>query len=176
MTVESRPHSFFVVFGKSNGYMNDVWEFDTLKNAWTKAEFASDSPVPSRRFGHAVVEYNGDVYIYGGFDDFGLTCNDVWRYDVEARRWTPILHLQSEAPEAMHHCAAVYQGSLLVWGGSDTRNDSLYEFRFGSGSWSPVAVRSPPSQRPRLKWGARSFVWEDDFYVVGGTDSLVCHR
>ena len=161
--------TMFVLFGKSNGYMNDVWQYDVKTHVWCKAESTAG---PSRRFGHATVEYGGDIYIYGGFDDFGLTCNDVWRYEVFANRWTAVLHLQSEAPDAMHHTAAVYQGSLLVWGGSDAA-DALYEFRFGSNIWSKVQVRS--TQRPRPKFGSRCFVHEDDLYIVGGTDSLVCH-
>lgn len=166
--------ALYIFSGKSNGYLNDIWRYDTRLSVWHRLPPVT-GPAPSRRYGHTVVEFGGDLYLFGGFDDMGLTCNDVWRYSPSLNLWTPELHLQSEAPDALHHVAATYQGSLLVWGGMDA-SDALYEFRFGSKSWSTVQVRTPPELRPRPKWGAQCFVWDDCFYVVGGTDALVCHR
>ena len=154
--------SFLLLFGKSNGYMNDVWEYQVSSRLWRRAPVPADgaASLPSRRYGHSAVSWGGDVYVFGGFDDFGLRCNDIWRYERSCNRWTAVLHLQSEAPDVLHHCAATYQGSMLVWGGMDNRQQ-LYEFRFGSQSWSAVQVRSPPALCPRPKWGAACFMWED---------------
>ena len=129
--------SFYVLFGKSNGYMNDLHRFDPAARRWERIE--SHNSAPSRRYGHAAVEWGGDVYVYGGFDDFGLRCNDLWKFDCARREWSAVLHLQSEAPEALHHAAVVYQGSMLVWGGVEAASD-VHEFRFGSRSWSRVQV------------------------------------
>ncbi len=196
---------FYVLFGKSNGYMNDVHRFDPAARRWDKID--SENSAPSRRYGHTVVEWGGDIYVFGGFDDFGLRCNDLWRFDCERREWSAVQHLQSEAPDALHHAAVVHQGSMLVWSGIEAGND-VFEFRFGSRSWSKgedgllflcysvlttlavsfwcpdtvslfavskVQVRSPASARPRPKWGHRCFCWEDSLYVVGGTDAVMGH-
>jgi hypothetical protein len=163
---------FYVLFGKSNGYMNDVHRFDPATRRWERIEPLNSAP--SRRYGHSAVEWGGDVYVYGGFDDFGLRCNDLWKFDAARREWSAVLHLQSEAPEALHHAAVVYQGSMLAWGGTEAASD-LYEFRFGSRSWSRVRVRSPASSLPRPKWGHRCFCWDDCLYVIGGTDSVMGH-
>jgi hypothetical protein len=161
----------YVFFGKSNGYMNDVWVYNTMKNVWKKIE--SKTEPPSRRYGHTVVEWSGDIYIYGGFDDFGLRCNDLWKYKCELNTWTPVIHLHSTAPDALHHSSVVYQGSMLVWSGMEGSSD-LYEFRFGSRSWSKVVTTS--QQCPRPKWGHKSFMYEDCMYVVCGTDSILTHN
>jgi hypothetical protein len=156
--------SFYVFFGKSNGYMNDVHRYDTVACKWTKIESGNDPP--SRRYGHSVVEWNGDVFVFGGFDDFGLRCNDLWKFEVARSEWTPMLHLQSEAPDALHHSAVstkdlywnrkakkrvglekvICQGSMLAWGGMDASSD-LHEYRFGSRSWAAVKVECERKQK-----------------------------
>lgn len=159
----------YVFFGKSNGYMNDVYRYHIDRRLWERVDCKDG---PSRRYGHSVVEWSDDIYVYGGFDDFGLRCNDVWRYNWRTNEWTPLLHLQSEAPEALHHSAVVYQGSMLVWGGAEAGSE-LHEYRFGSHTWSRVLVRG---QAPRARWGHRAFVFEDCMYVVGGSDAVLCHN
>lgn len=133
--------SFFVFFGKSNGYMNDVHRFDTAARKWQKIECECEDQ-PSRRYGHSVVECHGDVLVFGGFDDFGLRCNDLWLFEVlsgSSGRWTLMRHLQSEAPEALHHGATASEGSMIVWGGMDATSE-IFEYRLGSRSWSAVKV------------------------------------
>ena len=36
---------------------------------------------PNKRYGHSAVVYRGSMYIFGGYDDFGLKCNDLWQLD-----------------------------------------------------------------------------------------------
>jgi hypothetical protein len=151
------------------GYMNDVYCFDTVSRKWKKLECGN---APSRRYGHSVVEVNGDILVFGGFDDFGLRCNDMWSFKVSTCEWTPMLHLQSEAPEALHHSAAICQGSMLVWGGMDASSD-VHEYRLGSRSWSVVKIRATLTPRP--KWGHRLFARAGELYLLGGTDALMGH-
>ncbi len=167
---------FYIFFGKSNGYMNDVHAFDTSTRKWRKIEPENATPenTPSRRYGHSVVELNGDVLVFGGFDDFGLRCNDLWRFCVSKSEWSPMLHLQSEAPDALHHAAALCNGSMLVWGGLDATADVL-EYRLGSRSWSPVKIRAASAPMPRPKWGHRMVSSGNELFVVGGTDGVIGH-
>lgn len=85
--------------GKSNGYMNDLYSFDfsmlfsskTKNNKkylyfikletkeWTEIIPQGKERI-SRRYGHSAVIYNDSMYIVGGYDDFGLTCNDLWEF------------------------------------------------------------------------------------------------
>lgn len=104
----------YVLFGKSNGYHSDVHRFDTMLGAWERIEApAVGVETPSKRYGHSVVQWRGDLYVFGGFDDFGLRCNDLWRYEWKRNSWSLIANLQSiEAPAAMHHCAVVLDVSV----------------------------------------------------------------
>ena len=33
------------------------------------------------RYGHVAAVYNERMYIFGGYDDFGLKCNDLHEFD-----------------------------------------------------------------------------------------------
>ena len=45
----------------------------------------------NKRYGHSAVIYNESMYIFGGYDDFGLSCNDLWEFNFgeDALFYTP---------------------------------------------------------------------------------------
>ena len=45
---------------------------------WT--EIIAKGQKISKRYGHSAVVYNDSMYVFGGYDDFGLTCNDLWEF------------------------------------------------------------------------------------------------
>src|SRR5690242_12559466 len=69
-----------------------------------------------------------------------LCCRASLRSELFPKEWCLVQNLQSEAPDALHHSAVVYKGSMLVWAGTESTN-ALYEFRFGSRSWSRIQVK-----------------------------------
>jgi hypothetical protein len=53
---------------------------DTLK--WT--EIQAKGSQPTKRYGHTAVVYQGAMYVFGGYDAFGLACNDLWHFNFGA--------------------------------------------------------------------------------------------
>ncbi len=124
----------YVLFGKSNGYLNDVHRWNLAAGRWERLECrlfggalpgrrltarcdnteeaATHSRIPAsatatrwcstavRLFAQsssccgAQCFEKGDLYVYGGFDDFGLRCNDLWQYSHKTNTWTLITTLQ----------------------------------------------------------------------------------
>ena len=68
-----------------------VLTFQVTKS-WKKLNVPGETP--AKRYGHTAVVYNGRMYVYvrmaalnlftysryGGYDDFGMRCNDLWEY------------------------------------------------------------------------------------------------
>jgi len=35
---------------------------------------------PTKRYGHSAVVYNSNMYVYGGYDDFGYKSNEIFEF------------------------------------------------------------------------------------------------
>jgi len=160
-------HKMIICGGKSNGYMNDVYSYDFRTREWEEIVAQGDTRM-NKRYGHTAVIYNEQMYIFGGYDDFGLSCNDLWRFDFDTREWERIQPL-GRPPERYHHSAVAFEGSLYVFGGFQGYND-LFEYRFGSRTWSTVNTKGAP---PNARWGHCAIVVKRCMYIFGGCDLVV---
>ena len=70
----------YICGGKSNGYMCDLYtlNFETLE--WTEIIPVSKDKI-TKRYGHTAVVCNDSMFVFGGYDDFGLKCNDLWEFN-----------------------------------------------------------------------------------------------
>ena len=50
------------------------------------------------------------LYVFGGFDEFGLMCSDLWEFSLKSRRWGSI-QTYGTPPERRHHAAVVFEVS-----------------------------------------------------------------
>lgn len=109
---------------------------------WEKVD--AEGQIPSKRYGHTAVVHQDCMYIYGGYDDFGLKCNDIYCFDFDSLIW---MRLKTLGPslDRFHHSAVAYQGSMYVFGGffehevPAADGAGLMEFRFSTLTWSKVA-------------------------------------
>ena len=52
---------------------------------------------PEKRSGHAVVFYNGQMIVFGGYGDWDeeelelQLCKNIWSYNIEASQWTNLI-------------------------------------------------------------------------------------
>lgn len=90
-------------------------------------EPASSSAVPLAVEGHSAVAANGKVYVFGGTNNQHIS-NDVWVYNVAARRWkrcntslkSPSASTGASQGAAMGrygHSAVLHNNSMIVFGG-----------------------------------------------------------
>ncbi|ELR16677.1 BTB/POZ domain containing protein [Acanthamoeba castellanii str. Neff] len=164
--------SMYVFGGKSNGYMDDLQCFHFDSGVWTaiKASAKKQGSPPSKRYGHVAAVYNERMYIFGGYDDFGLKCNDLHEFDFKSREWHRIEQMGT-APERYHMTAVVRQGSLYLFGGYPGLSD-LHEFRFGNRTWSSIKTEGCV---PKPCWGHKAFLMHDRMYVLGGAQISSSH-
>lgn len=159
------------VFG---GYVNTTWTptarvdvYDAATNVWTRLSGA-DMPLPTTHAGAAVV--GRDVYIAGGYpiqsDGSGqhFATNQVWRFNVDSRQWTPMPSLPSARGGGG---MAALGGKLHFVAGSDaSRVDRNHHWTLdlsgGGTSWAPAAPL--PTLRNHLGLVALG----GKLYAVGG--------
>eukprot|EP01089_Gocevia_fonbrunei_P017650 TRINITY_DN5790_c0_g1_i1.p1 TRINITY_DN5790_c0_g1~~TRINITY_DN5790_c0_g1_i1.p1 ORF type:complete len:272 (+),score=57.09 TRINITY_DN5790_c0_g1_i1:100-915(+) len=110
----------FVFGGKSNGYWNDIWKYNTSTQEWTKETIDSSSKAPFKRYGHSAVVFDEHMWIFGGFDSESWTCDDLWKYSFEEHKWTQTKKdSKTHPPPRFHHSAVVdyEQKKMFIFGG-----------------------------------------------------------
>ncbi|CAG9320752.1 unnamed protein product [Blepharisma stoltei] len=91
---------------------------------WTNV--VVDSDLPSKRAGHTISNYNGELYLFGGCDLDTACYSDVYRFNMTVNMWE-LLNPTGDIPTAREgHIAAVVGSKLYISGGT-TLTDLLDE-------------------------------------------------
>lgn len=120
----------------------------------------SPSPLPSGWFGSAVVEYNGKIYSFGGYNSGVL--DQVAIYDTTNETW-------SSGPSmsvGRYELGAVRIGNYAyVIGGYDPANSSMVErYNLSNDTWDTTTIAS--LNYPRMGFGCVAYGGK--IYVIGG--------
>ncbi|KAF4673607.1 Leucine-zipper-like transcriptional regulator 1 [Perkinsus olseni] len=129
--------------------------------------------VPSARHSHSAVEYNGSMYVFGGYD--GNYRNDFHAFNFVAEKWSPVEvnNAGGSGPRARYRTSAVvHKDSMLVFGGHDGSKhlNDFYMFDFFTSTWAlvePSLSSKVPPPTPRDSHIAA--VYGDSMYVFGGS-------
>jgi len=133
----------FVFGGKSNGYLNDIWQYDPEGNAWEEVKpREGTSRPPVKRYGHSAVVRDDEMWVMGGFDSDSWTCGDLWSFHFVNKEWTKAEPKKSKAapPPRFQH-SAVYSSAhdrMLVFGGQGDKSAvlaDLWSFDFKKAKW-----------------------------------------
>ena len=168
------------IFGGYSGSQrcNDLHCYNFASQRWS-LEGAGDSSVvvamgdvdgnrPSPRDRHISCVWGSGLYVFGGFD--GLTrVNDLYRYDLELRRWTCIPAAGSHVPSPRHsHAAVVYGDSMYVFGGYDgSYRCDFHQFDFRAQEWSLVRGNG---KAPKARYRGTCVVRDNELVLHGGHD------
>jgi len=122
---------------------NGIWCFDPKAGGAWQRQLA---PEWRKRMGHAVLLFDGKIWVLGGRDEAGNALNDVWTLDIRNgnRKW---VH-QTDAPwrrpdgAVAGRCLfapAVFDNKIWIYGGmkepfSDVLYDDLYLYQ--GGQWA----------------------------------------
>jgi len=111
-----------ILFGGSRrgGCLEDMWAYDSTKNAWTKVDLTGDKPLA--RYGSRMV-YDaglGAMVLFGGSD--GHLLGDTWIYESAKNTWTNVIPVDSSAvkPPAREFYAMDYDpvgARVVLFGG-----------------------------------------------------------
>jgi len=150
----------FVCGGTSPPSLSSIERFDTVAWRWESLQ-----PLSARRYGHAAVVLEGQLYICGGEPG----PRDVMRYNSESSSWDslPLMPMQR-----YDFAAAAVRGLLYVCGGAGNPKGSGHPLNSadrydpGSGHWE----RLPPMSAGRVGAGAAALL--GSFFVCGGADKV----
>jgi len=129
----------------------------------------------------SLVEYMGDMYMFGGrATSLKTLYADLWKYSFDNGEWTDLSLKQVVVDDSVTnstlsgvygHTAVVHEGKMYVFGGySETKgapiNDvSVYDFSTGVWSASKCAVCLPEGSE---RYGHTALVNGDIMYMFGG--------
>lgn len=113
----------------ASGQENFFWRLDLAKCQWTSLSMDASNCSSlkfgvrlghTNRRGHSACVYRDSIYIFGGYEDFRGSTNQLWQYDLLNERWE-LRNLSSSSachPEPRHnHSAVIYQDSMYIYGG-----------------------------------------------------------
>ena len=61
-------------------YLNDLYQYNEVKNTWKKMR--STGKVPKARRGHIMFCYYNYLIVFGGEGENGVVYGDLWLYDI----------------------------------------------------------------------------------------------
>ncbi|MCD4829355.1 MAG: T9SS type A sorting domain-containing protein [Candidatus Cloacimonetes bacterium] len=118
--------------------------------------------------GHASFEYEGFLYIFGGYDSqYSSFRNDIWFYDPLADDWDYV-DAGGTLPSGRAFFAAARDsmGNLLIFGGrNETRTTAMsdnYRFDATTSTWTQLA------DGPAISDAAAVYINETSVYLFGG--------
>ena len=159
-----------VIAGGTNdsGRLNSVEMFDLSTGTWTQLQ-----PMTECRSQASSVVYNNQVIVTGGMNTNGYVMKSMERLStdtVHARQSMYWEKLTVELPGQLYgHCIVVYNGRLIVIGGSDRGkgkcSDSIYEVFLVP----PNITKTLAVIQPRCNHGVT--IVGDRFVIVGGETS-----
>lgn len=146
-------------------------------NSW--ANLKPSGPVPSARFGQAMVYVSGTgkIIMFGGASDEDNPLNDTWEYDRGNNAWTE-LKPSGNLPSARRSMAAAYhpgENKIVIFGGLGVDGDVLddtWEYDVSQNRWTPWTPPTPSSP-PSARYGAK-MVYDPEssrLLLFGGTYS-----
>ena len=125
---------------------NTIWRLDpnAKEKVWENLGAANpSSKMWSPRMGHAVLEFQGKIWVMGGRDAAGNALNDVWRLDNAAKNeWTPLGQARWTA-RCMFSPAVFQKDQIWLYGGaqepfSSELKDDVYVYK--NSSWTEVKL------------------------------------
>ncbi|MEM4385855.1 MAG: kelch repeat-containing protein, partial [Candidatus Anstonellales archaeon] len=97
----------------SNIVYNDMWRYDPVDRSWVEINHTGD--IPSRRFDHTMIVYNGKIYLHGGFNPDKGYLSDTYIYSFSDNKWD--LSNDSTPVARSDHGSFIYDKYLVVFGG-----------------------------------------------------------
>jgi len=87
-------HGFNKTLPSDFQLLDDAHVLHLSELRWERLEIVGDVPAPRWRASSVLDPSSGQGWMFGGWQDFGVTnLNDLWRFDVDAKKWIKTCHL-----------------------------------------------------------------------------------
>lgn len=172
-------NQIYVHGGKSNGYHSDMYRYSIVKRKWHTVAYKDKAPLA--RYGHALLSWNGALYMVGGYDQHGFCCDDLYQFTPETHTWRKIQFISPLGAVTIgrfHSAACIYKSKILIYAGkgADSIRSDLLEYDLSNHTWKRVITAkstSTNSDEPPGRWGHTANVIGDHLYVFGGRDAVM---
>ena len=124
--------------------------------------------VPSARFGHTMVEINGQVYMFGGLTEGGsVLLDEISSYLPGENRWVKETPINNPPPARIHHASVAYQNRMYVFSGYGDQGilGDVWVYDPATKAWSNMPE---PSSHPTPRTGHSAVVVGDRILIYGG--------
>ena len=125
------------IYGGSTGtgYLDDFWKCDLSDPnfPWTNL---SNTSGPGDRAWSTIVEYNGKIYHFGGWDGAARN-NDLYEYDISTDTWSVKSPTGSPPSIRSSQVAVIYNAKMYVHGGlGGAHLKDIHEYDIAGDSWT----------------------------------------
>lgn len=179
----SAPNSGYIyIHGGRFGNLpldDDVWRFDVHQNSWQQLKTTGCKP-PSLQE-HTLLEYNDQLYLFGGQVSASNNENSFWRLDLSNNEWQSLSMKSNKfgaylgPTNRRGHSAIIYASSMYIYGGfEDFRGSSgqLWEFNLITQRWELKNLSSTSACHPEPRHSHSAIVYNDNMYIYGGLSNL----
>ncbi|KAF8317991.1 galactose oxidase [Clavulina sp. PMI_390] len=167
--------SKFYVYGGQEGdtFFDDMWSFDldscksTWSPLWERVTIQPGAPSPSRRTGHAMITYEGKIYLFGGTDG-KYHYNDTWCYDPMTDQWNNLTCIGFIPSPRESHAAAIVDDTMYIFGGRGVDGKDLGDlaaFKISNQRWYMFQNMGPA---PSGRSGHAMATVGSKIFVIGG--------
>lgn len=149
-------------------YLNDLYLFDTEKDAWSLLE--CQGTAPPARAGHTLVEHKNKLYVFGGYCEKS-DLNDCWQYDIEKKSWKSVCPLPGDGRYG--HTAVVYNDVMYIYAGhhdADCLGDVWYMDLNTLKEWKEMSYAQ--GDAPKARDGHTAVLYKNFMYTFGGYHQL----
>ncbi len=176
--------------GKSNGYHADMYRYQFSKRRWQLVTPHNKGPLA--RFGHRAVVHDTCLFVFGGYDQHGFTCDTLHKYNFDANHWERVKYrldsshvfsasslngsgtVPNPSLERYHHDCAQWAGQLVLFGGksgSDEPFNDLWALDLATEVCRAITVQGP--DRPTPRWGHSLLLTKHGVgWLFGGRDKV----
>uniref|UniRef100_A0A8D0AQ63 Leucine zipper like post translational regulator 1 n=1 Tax=Sander lucioperca TaxID=283035 RepID=A0A8D0AQ63_SANLU len=157
----------FVFSGQSGAKItNNLFQFEFKGHMWTRIPtehlLRGSPPPPQRRYGHTMVAFDRQLYVFGGAADNTLP-NELHCYDVDSQSWE-VIH-----PSMDSEYGSFFNAILDVHANTSVIEYLTTKSNVFKQSPCTISFTSLPPQMPSGRLFHAAAVIQDAMYIFGGT-------
>lgn len=120
-------------------------KFANVPLNWTYIPTADGESAPQSMCCQTMCQYKRELVVFGG-GIIGTTFGNMWRFNIDTRKWTEVVTGGRAPPPRLSHAACVLDDKLYIHGGLSMHRTyaDLWAFDFLTDTWSRISVPSEP--------------------------------